>query len=110
MGDFTFRAPEVAAPAGPIAPFPDPLLLNDWGEVLVPHAFFPWSHTSLPLSRGLAMGWAPFAAVDGALIAFFGGNPDAPTDESIAVSLSRDGLRALIRDLQAIDQQLEGEA
>lgn len=107
MGDFTFRNGEAANLPGPIAPFPGPVIINDWGEVFVPHAFFPRSVTSLPLCRGAALGWAPFPEVGGVLLAVFGGNPDAPSDESMAVALSRDGLRALIADLQSIDEQLE---
>lgn len=113
MGDFTIPKVEVAnAPGpiapfpGPIAPFPDPVVINDWGHVFVPHAFFPRSVISLPLCRGAALGWTPFPEVAGVLLAIFGGNPDALSDESMALTLSRDGLRALIADLQSIDDQL----
>lgn len=92
---------------GTFPPLPHPVLLTDHATVYVPHPFYPGSVTELPLSRGTALAWAPFLDVDGALLVIGGGNPIQPTDEAIAVTLSRAGLDALIRDLKSIALQLE---
>lgn len=92
---------------GDAPPMDTPILLSDRGTVFVPHSFYAGVSTELPLSRGTALAWAPFPEVDGTLLVFAGGNPAEPTDESIAVTVSRVGLRALIRDLQSIDRQLD---
>lgn len=92
---------------GDAQPLPAPVLLSDRGTVFAPHAFYAGVSAELPLSRGMALHWTPFPEIDGALLFFAGGNPAEPTDESIAVTVGRDGLRALIRDLQSIDRQLD---
>ncbi|WP_051768205.1 hypothetical protein [Sphingobium sp. DC-2] len=104
---YRFRNGEVGNVADhPTAPFPAPILVNDRGEGFFPHAFCAGEVMLMPVCRGLAMGWAAAPEVGGALLSIFAGNPDAPTDESVATLLSRDGLRALIADLQSIDRQL----
>ncbi|WP_236576306.1 hypothetical protein [Sphingobium sp. S8] len=108
MGELTYRFGngEFANRSEPSAPFAGPILIDDFGNGYFPHAFMPGTATALPICRGLAKGWAPAPEVGGVLLAIFAGNPDEPTDEAVATLLSRDGLRALIADLQSIDQQL----
>ena len=93
----------------PCAPFAAPILVNDRGEGFFPHAFCQGEVMLLPICRGLAMGWAPAPEANGVLLSIFAGNPDTPTDESVATVLSHDGLRALIADLQSIEQQLSAD-
>ena len=108
VGELTYRFGngEFANQAGQSAPFAGPILIDDFGNGYFPHAFLAGAATALPICRGLAKGWAPAPEIGGVLLAMFAGNPDEPTDEALATLLSRDGLRALIADLQSIDQQL----
>ena len=103
---YRFGNGELANQVAPHAPFVGPILVNDRGEGFFPHAFCPGEVAVLPICRGLATGWTTASDVDGVLLALFAGNPDEPTDESMATLLSRDGLRALIAGLQSIDEQL----
>lgn len=103
---YRFGNGELANQMAPHAPFPDPILINDHGEGFFPQAFWPGTVAVLPICRGLATGWAAAPEVEGVLLALYAGNPDEPTDESMATLLSRDGLRALIAGLQSIDEQL----
>jgi hypothetical protein len=81
-------------------------MVNDRGEGFFPHGFFPELAVMMPICRGLGFGWTAAPEVGGILISIFGGNPDEPTDEALATTLSRDGLRALIAGLKSIDKQL----
>ncbi len=104
-------AAEILPPIEPDCPPPFGLriLLNDDGRAWIPHAFRAGMFTELPVCEGMAMGWAPVSEIGKVLLAFGGGNPFAPTDEQLAVALSARGLRALIRDLQAIERQWEAD-
>lgn len=100
-------AVEILPPIGaePLAPMRDPVLVSDRGDAWMPHPFYRGMRTLLPLCEGIALAWAPCAPASGILLSLWGGNPDNPSDEAIACTISRNGLRALIRDLQSIDQQ-----
>lgn len=88
-------------------PMQGTVLYSDNGTVFVPHAFEHGRSVELPLSRGVAVSWAPCPEVDGALFILAAGNLAQPSDEAIAITLSRDGVRALARSLQLIDAQME---
>lgn len=92
--------------SGTVPPIATPILHTDYSTVFVPHGHYPGMAAELPLSQGLGLAWVPCAEVAGVLLVLWGGNPDDPTDEAIAVTLSRAGMRALIRDLTSIDQQM----
>lgn len=86
------------------------VLHTDAGTVFVPHAFYAGMAVELPLARGLALAWAPCPEVQGGLLVLSGGNPADPTDESIAVTLSLDGIHALADSLLSITRQLDDRA
>jgi len=90
----------------PMAP---PLLISINGKSWFPDPFIPGAFRLSRISIGLAMGWADAPELGGVVLNFVGGNLEDPTDENVAVSLSREGLRNLIRDLVSIDAQLEAE-
>ncbi|EQB15737.1 hypothetical protein RLDS_10705 [Sphingobium lactosutens DS20] len=89
-------------------PMSQPALLTDKGTVFAPHLFYPGITVELPVSRGTGLAWAPIPEISNVLLLLAGGNPAEPTDESIAVTLSHAGVKALIRDLQLIERQMEG--
>lgn len=95
-------------PDDPIEPFSMPVLLDDRGCAWIPHGFRPGFCTLTHICEGAALGWAPIPEMNKALIAISGGNPFAPTDEAIALAMSRRGLRGLIQGLQSIERQMEG--
>lgn len=88
-------------------PMQAPVLHTDDGTAFVPHAFDFARSVELPLARGVGLAWAPCPPIDGALLIMAGGNLAEPTDDAIAITLSRAGIRALIRSLQSIECQLE---
>ncbi|SEI69246.1 hypothetical protein SAMN05518849_101576 [Sphingobium sp. AP50] len=91
---------------GDFPPIATPILHTDRGTVFVPHGHYVGRSAELRLLRGVGLAWAPCPEADGALLVFSGGNPAEPTDEAIAVTLSRAGIRALIASFDAIDRQL----
>lgn len=92
----------------PIAPFPMPILLDDAGSAWIPHGFRSGFFTLMQVCEGAGLGWAPIPEMNKALIAISGGNPFAPTEEAIALAMSRRGLRGLVQGLQSIELQMEG--
>lgn len=94
--------------ADPVAPFDVPILLDDQGCAWIPHGFRPGFFTLTQICEGASLGWAPIPEMNKALIAISGGNPFAPTEEAIALAMSRRGLRGLIEGLRSIEQQMEG--
>lgn len=86
------------------------ILHTDQGTVFVPNPYQPGRRQEMPLSRGVAIGWSPCPEIDGALIVMSGGNPLEPTEEAIAFTISRQGLKAIIGSLQSINRQLDGLA
>ena len=87
-------------------PLPCPLIVDDDGQVWIPHRFIPGCFTNRPLSEGIGMAWTVDAQIGKPALIFWGGKPDAPSDEVVVTMLSREGLRGLIRELQSIDDQL----
>ena len=73
----------------------------------MPHPFADgWSATVL-VCQGVSIGWAPWPTNHAILLSIWGGTPATrPSEHNVTATLSRDGLRALIADLQAIDAQL----
>ncbi|MDX3908875.1 MAG: hypothetical protein QHC67_03555 [Sphingobium sp.] len=88
-------------------PMPPPLLISCDGKGWFPDPFMPCAFRLTTICAGLAMGWAEAPELGGAVLNFVGGNENNPTDEAVAVTLTREGLRNLIRDLVSIDAQLE---
>ncbi|MCW2412038.1 MULTISPECIES: hypothetical protein [unclassified Sphingobium] len=100
---------EILPPEG-ATPFPqaqDPLLIDERGFGWVPHAFRPGFCAYTPITRGVGIAWWPIQEIGGAIISAYGGNPAQPTDESVVFSITREGLRGLIADLQSIADQLD---
>lgn len=94
--------------AEPIEPFSIPILLDDDGRAWIPDGFRAGMFQLLPVCESAALGWAPVPEFNKALIAIWGGNRFAPTDEAIAIAMSRRGLRGLIDGLISIERQMEG--
>lgn len=92
--------------AAPFLPFRDPILITPDGDAWIPHAFRLKLISLQPICQGISLAWAPVPEVGKALLVIAGGNSDAPTEESVAAFVSREGLRNLIADLQSIDDQL----
>ena len=61
------------------------------------------------LKPGLRVAWAPLPGNTGALLHMLAGIVDDPAYETdgLAITLTRDGLRRLIADLQSVEAQLE---
>lgn len=100
---------DVAAPTAAHEPFPpahDPLLVDESGKAWVPHAFRVGFAAHRSIARGLGVAWWPVQEIDGVVLAIAAGNPAEPTDEAVAATLTRAGLRMLIADLQSIEDQL----
>ena len=95
--------------SSPIPPFPEPILVEDgraWLPVSIAPGYFVLTH----LHAGCGLGWAPFGGADLILLNVTGGgDPESKPEryESVAFTISRCGLRALISDLQLIEQQLD---
>jgi len=90
-----------------LPPLSTPVLLDETGSAWIPHAWRAGCFTYTPICEGIGAAWTPVPEIGKVLLAFAGGNPFAPTDEAIAIVLSRDGLRELIADLRSIDRQWE---
>jgi len=60
-------------------------------------------HARVALRDGLHLAWAPMLLQRRALLVLFAG---AEADAGVATTLSREGLRRLIADIQSIDAQL----
>lgn len=98
---------EILPPLDGPPPMEHAVFIDDAHRAWVPHPFLPDARRALPLRSGLAMGWTPFPEARGALVALWAGNQDSPSEQAIAVALSREGLKAFIADLQSVDRQLE---
>lgn len=88
------------------SPMTEPLLIDGHGFALMPHAYVSGFHLRTFVAEGMGMTWTPLSA-DRIILCLVGGNPAAPTNEALATSISRNGLRELIADLQSIDRQME---
>lgn len=97
--------PPAADPSCP--PIADPLLLDDRGNIWIKHPFTPDRRVRMPLCEGLRLEWAPLCT-EHILLSLWGGNPENPAEEALALTFSRDDLRRMIADLQSIDQQMDG--
>ncbi|WP_422058647.1 hypothetical protein [Sphingomonas sp.] len=84
------------------APMPRPIvLLNGADRCIVPH---PSGHEAVtPIVGGINLAWTHAAPIGGVALVQFGGSGEP---DGLVTILSRDGLRSLIADLQAIDAQL----
>jgi len=90
-------------PVRTLLPFAEPVLLLENGAALVPLPF--GGHAPVATRVGLAVGWSPAPELGGILLCIIAGAIDA--DMGVAVSLSREGLAALIGDLESIERQLD---
>ena len=87
-------------------PVPDAAELEA-ADVMIVGNLFERKYVSAELHAGMTLQWAPLAPVDGLLVEFRGGAPDGDEcRDAVAVCLSREGLRRLICDLQAIESAL----
>tara|TARA_R110000868_G_scaffold111222_5_gene300444 strand:- start:1348 stop:1716 length:369 start_codon:yes stop_codon:yes gene_type:complete len=90
----------------PLAPMATPLIVTNHGYAWFPHPFVPGAMKETPICHGIGICWANTSELGGAVIHLVGGNDAAPTDEGLAIFISREGIRGLIRDLQSIDAQM----
>lgn len=89
-------------PRADFAPMARPIIVLSSGDrCIVQH---PSGHESVaPIVRGTYLAWAHAKPVGDVALVQFGGNGEP---EGLVTILTRDGLRSLIADLQAIDAQL----
>jgi hypothetical protein len=89
----------ILPPEGAFPPCAVPIVVVD-DHALVPHPLD--GHVAVALREGVHIAWAPVAGGGVLLPMFFG--RDAAL--GVAVSMTRDGFRAMIADLQSIEAQL----
>lgn len=98
------------------APLPEPVLLNDRGDALLP---VPGSALGeqvwAKVCAGVILQWTPASEAPGAIVSLWGGPPDETGTvglnyEGFATFLTPTGLRAFAADLRAIADQLDGGA
>ncbi|WP_439539504.1 hypothetical protein [Sphingomonas sp.] len=92
-------------PRADFAPMARPIVLLSCGDrCIVPH---PSGHEALaPIARGTHLAWTHANPIGDVALVQFGGNGEP---EGLVTILTRDGLRNLISNLQAIDARLEDE-
>lgn len=92
-------------------PFTAPVVVTPAGNAIVPHPFADGVSATVLVCAGVSLGWAPWPTNDAILLSIWGGTPQTrPSEHNVTATLSRDGLRALIADLQAVDAQLGAPA
>lgn len=88
--------------------FHTPLAFDDEGYIWVPNPdperHDPSDTLSCFLHGGVRIGWAPLPEKGGLVLTVWGGfrAEDGYEEEGVAAFITRDGLKALIRDLEAI--------
>lgn len=89
-------------PRADFAPMTRPIIVLSSGDrCIVPH---PSGFEAVaPIARGTHLAWAHAKPIGDVALVQFGGNGEP---EGLVTILSRDGLRSLIADLQAIDAQM----
>ncbi|MBY0306691.1 MAG: hypothetical protein K2W86_16255 [Sphingomonas sp.] len=88
-------------------PFATPVIVRPSGTALLPYPFAGGGNATVMVSQGLSLGWAPWPTDAAVLISIWGGTPQTkPSEHNVTTRLTREGFRALIADLQAIDAQL----
>lgn len=98
-------------------PFSNPIVIDEQGFAWVPDpvAFPHCSDEAIGcyVHAGVMLGWAPMSlpAHDGVLLTVFGGpRADAlEIEDAVAAFVTRDGLKALIADLEAIAASIEAQ-
>ncbi len=99
-------------------PFADPVVIDESGVVWLPHPDPDLAGSGETigcyLHAGLRLGWAPMTLPPpgGVLLTLFGG-PAAEMgfeEDGVATFITRDGLKALIADLQAIVASVEAQS
>lgn len=88
-------------------PFTAPVVVTPAGNAIVPYPFADGVSATVLVCTGVSLGWVPWPTGDAILLSIWGGTPQTrPSEHNVTATLSRNGLRALIADLQAIDAQL----
>lgn len=90
-----------------LPPFSTPVIVRPSGTAILPYPFAEHVNATVMVCAGVSLGWAPWPTGDAILLSIWGGTPQTrPSEHNVTATLSRDGLRALITDLQAVDAQL----
>lgn len=86
-----------------------PVLIDEQGQAWLPHPNEPGELLGCYVHQGFRMAWIPVTELGGLLLTFFGGHRPEPgfEEESVTIALTSDGLKMLVRDLQAISAALE---
>jgi len=101
------RTAEILGPKAeqPMCPYDGPLVVFEAGHAILPHPH--GEMTMVPIRDGIHLAWTKTPELGGITMFWFAGQ-DA--DVGFATSLTREGLRAIIRDLKSIEAQLDVSA
>lgn len=100
---------EILPPEGrkPFAQAIEPLIIDERGSAFVPNPFIARCDDLAFVRQGMCLAWWPLPEFQAVVLAIYGGNHSAPSNDSVVTAISREGIEALIADLQSIHDQLE---